>query len=205
MVLLLSGLTREFFERSPKLVAPELLGWRLRHDDVVVEIVETEAYLGREDAASHAYPGLTKRNQSMFGEPGRCYIYSSYGIHLCFNVVCHQVDQPGAVLVRAAAVLEGHEVVVERRGRDSDLANGPGRLGQALGLDLSLDGSCLLKGPVRLSPPEGPVGPFVKGPRVGISKATELPLRFWLADSRHVSRGRPGPAKGASGKDRVLL
>jgi DNA-3-methyladenine glycosylase len=191
-----------FFGRSPEVVAPELLGWWLQHGEVTVSIVETEAYLGREDAASHAYPGPTRRNQSMFGAPGRCYIYRIYGMHLCFNVVCHEEGQAGAVLIRAGEVVDGQALAIGRRGRASDLANGPGRLGQALGLDPELDGTCLLEGPLRLSPPEEPVGPIAKGPRVGISKAIELPLRFWLLRSAQVSRGRPGPAlkkrRGAS-------
>ena len=195
-----------FFERSPALVAPELLGWTLRHGKVAVRIVETEAYLGEADPASHAFAGPSNRNRSMFGPPGCCYIYLSYGMHLCLNVVCHEAGQAGGVLIRAGDVISGHALAAERRGRPSDLANGPGRLGQALGLRLDLDGTFLLPdslrahaqaapGPLELEPAEEPVGRIVKGPRVGISKATELPLRFWLEGSRHVSPGRPGPAR----------
>lgn len=166
----------------------------MRHDDIVLRIVETEAYLAQEDAASHAYPGLTRRNKSMFGPVGHGYIYRSYGMHLCFNVVCHEEGQAGAVLIRAGEVIEGADRASRRRGRDSDLANGPGRLGQALALTLDLDGTCLLSGPLRLQPPGQPVGPVASGPRIGISKAVDLPLRFWLQGSPHVSKGRPGPA-----------
>lgn len=158
-----------------------------------MRIVESEAYLAAEDAASHAYPGMTARNRSMFGPPGNAYIYRSYGVHLCFNVVCHDPGQAGAVLIRAGEVVAGGEKAAERRGRTTDLANGPGRLGQALELTLALDGTCLLSGPLRLEP-ASPPGQILTGPRVGISKAVELPLRFWVKDSPHVSRGRPGPA-----------
>lgn len=187
---------RAFFERSPELVAPELLGWELQHGEVAVSIVETEAYLGRRDPASHAYSGPTRRNQSMFGPAGCCYIYFSYGMHLCCNVVAHLEGEAGGILLRAGRVIKGRDLAVERRGRSVDLANGPGRLGQALGLDLSLDGTCLLHGPLRLTPPPRSVPPesIRSGPRVGISKAVDLPLRFWLADCPDVSRGRPGPA-----------
>ncbi len=187
---------RAFFQRSPDLVAPELLGWELRHGEVAVTIVETEAYLGRRDPASHAYSGPTRRNQSMFGESGCCYIYFSYGMHLCCNVVAHLEGEAGGILLRAGTVTDGHRIASLRRGRERDLANGPGRLGQALGLDLSLDGTCLLEGPLRLTPSQVPVEVerIQRGPRVGISKAVDLPLRFWLADCPDVSRGRPGPA-----------
>jgi DNA-3-methyladenine glycosylase len=197
-----------FFERSPELVAPELLGWQLCHAGVTVVIVETEAYLGASDPASHAYRGQTPRNQSMFGPAAHCYVYRSYGMHWCFNVVTGWPGQAGAVLIRAGTVIGGHEVAAQRRGRHSDLANGPGRLGQALGLDRSLDGSSLLEGPMRLSPPLArlPLERIARGPRVGISQAVELPLRFWVRDCRDVSRGRPGPANkgrpGATDKER---
>ena len=115
-------------------------------------------------------------------------------MHLCFNVVCHEEGHAGAVLIRAGEVIEGARQAARRRGRKSDLANGPGRLGQALALTLDLDGTCLLSGPLRLQPPAQPVGPVASGPRVGISKAVDLPLRFWLQGSPHVSTGRPGPA-----------
>lgn len=186
--------SRSFFERSPALVAPELLGWVLSHGEVSLKVVETEAYLAREDAASHAYPGLTARNKSMFGLPGHSYIYRSYGMHLCFNVVCHETDGAGAVLIRAGEVIAGAEMAAQRRGRSTDLANGPGRLGQALALSLDLDGICLLSGPIRLQPGDGAAHAIHSGPRVGISKAVDLPLRFWIAGSPHVSKGRPGPA-----------
>ena len=157
-------------------------------------IVETEAYLSGEDAASHAFPGPTRRNRSMFGEVARAYIYFSYGMHLCFNIVAHEPEQAGAVLVRAATVVEGRETAVTRRGRATDLANGPGKLAQALALSLDLDGTCLLEGPIRLLPPTSLPKAIARGPRVGISKAVDLPLRFWISDSPDVSKGKPGPA-----------
>lgn len=109
-------------------------------------------------------------------------------------MVAHRAGEAGAVLVRAAEVIEGREIVAERRGRSSDLANGPGRLGQALALDGSFDGVDLREGSLRLVAPEGPVGPIANGARVGISKAIDFPWRFWLEGSEHVSKGRPGPA-----------
>ncbi len=179
-------------------MGPELLGWRLSHGEVEVEIVETEAYLGLgADEASHAHIGLRARNQSMFGPVGCCYIYKSYGMHLCFNVVCHEPETAGAVLIRAGRVTRGGEHAASARGRESDLANGPGRLGQALGLAAELDGTSLWDGPIQLRPPElGGHQPEIScGPRVGISRAVELPYRFWVEGSPDVSKGRPGPAQ----------
>lgn len=182
--------TIDFFDRSPEVVAPELLGWQLSQGDVSLAIVEVEAYLGAEDPASHAFVGRTPRNQAMSGPTGHGYIYLSYGMHLCFNVVCHRPDQPGAVLIRAGEVTAGRAIVVARRGREDNLANGPGRLGQALGLERSWNGLSLTTGPVQLEPPVGPVHPIqiARGPRVGISKAIEAPLRFWLSTSTQVSK-----------------
>ncbi len=173
-----------------------MLGWRLTHGSVELEIVETEAYLGEgADEASHAHIGPRPRNQSMFGPAGRCYIYKSYGMHLCFNVVCHENEEAGAVLIRAGRLLRGFEQASAARGRDVDLANGPGRLGQALALTPELDGSSLWDGPLTLRPsPPDSVPPTVEcGPRVGISRAVDLPYRFWIADCADVSKGRPGP------------
>lgn len=183
--------------RSPEEVAPALLGWRLSHGAVELEVVETEAYLGEgADEASHAHIGRRPRNLSMFGPVGRCYIYKSYGMHLCFNVVCHQSEQAGAVLIRAGRVLSGSEQAAAARGRESDLANGPGRLGQALQLTLELDGTSLWDGPLRLTPApsDSPVPTVEQGPRVGISRAVDLPYRYWIAGCAEVSKGRPGPA-----------
>jgi DNA-3-methyladenine glycosylase len=167
--------------------------------------VETEAYLGAQDPASHAFRGPTPRNLSMFGPAARAYVYRSYGMHWCFNVVTGWAGSAGAVLIRAGEVIEGREVAVERRGRNSDLANGPGKLGQALALDRSLDGSNLLEGPLRISPPSAPISSerIAVGPRVGISQAVDLPLRFWIKDSPHVSRGRPGPSSKTGRRSRI--
>lgn len=193
-----------FFTRSPVLVAPDLLGWRLAHGEVEVEIVETEAYLGQgADEASHAHIGLRPRNRSMFGPVGRSYIYKSYGMHLCFNVVCHAPAEAGAVLVRAGRVSAGRDCAVASRGRSQDLANGPGRLGQALGLTLELDGTSLWDGAVTLRPgsqTDDTDRAVCSGPRVGISKAVDLPYRFWLKNSAEVSKGRPGPASKSPSK-----
>ncbi len=185
---------RAFFERAPWLVAPELLGWRLIHDSVELVVVETEAYAASEDAASHAFPGRTRRNASMFGPCGHAYVYRSYGVHWCFNVVAHAPDEAGAVLIRAGEVVAGNELAQARRGAVRGLANGPGKLGQALGITDRHDGVDLAGGALRLVAPEGPTGRSANGPRVGISKAIDLGWRFWLEDSVHVSKGRPGPA-----------
>lgn len=187
-----------FFERSPELVAPELLGWQLEREGVRLVIVEVEAYLGESDPASHAYCGPTARNKSLFGSVGHAYVYRSYGIHLCFNVVAHTPGVAGAVLIRAGEVVRGKDIAALRRGRAKDLASGPGRLGQALGLNIELDGYPLLTGSkLRLIPPQHKVDPqkIVSGPRVGISKAVELPLRFWISDSPAVSKSRTSRVK----------
>jgi DNA-3-methyladenine glycosylase len=162
-------------------VAEELLGWSLiaetggRH--TAVTITETEAYAGSEDPASHAFRGRTARNESMFGPAGTLYVYRSYGIHWCMNVV---VGEPGiahAVLLRGGEPTAGVDTMIERRGRDTELANGPGKLCQALAVTGEHDGSDLRKGPVRLAPGPG-IGERVvqRTRRIGISKATD---RLW--------------------------
>jgi DNA-3-methyladenine glycosylase len=182
----------EFFWRSPVAVAPELLGWTLSHAGVVLTIVETEAYLGTEDAASHARSGPTPRSRSMFGPVFHAYLYRSYGIHLCFNVVCHLPEAGGAVLVRAGTVTEGRDLAEERRGSSKGLANGPGKLAQCLALTQDLDGACLATGPLRLQRSESlQVHRVIKrGRRVGISQNQSPLYRFWLPESPDVSKPR---------------
>jgi len=189
-------LGRGFFRRPTEELARALIGCvlvaRERGRIVAGRIVETEAYLSAGDPASHSHRGPTDRNRSMFAGPGRAYVYLSYGVHHCLNVVSGPAGVGEAVLLRALEPLEGLEVMRARRGgvRDRDLCRGPGRLTQALGLNLEHDGLDLCRGPLGLWPAEAPPPPaaVVVGPRVGISKAMELPLRFTLAGSRWVSR-----------------
>ncbi len=163
--------------------AEQLLGWSLIStaggERTSVTITETEAYAGTADPASHAYRGPTPRNATMFGPAGSLYVYRSYGIHWCMNVV---VGEPGiahAVLLRAGVPTEGVETIERRRGRSVDLANGPGKLCQALGVTGDLDGTDLRSGPVRLVAGPGCGERKVeRTPRIGISKATERLWRF---------------------------
>lgn len=163
-------------------VAPALLGRRLVSDvggeRVVAELVEVEAYAGETDPASHAYRGQTLRNSSMFGPPGTLYVYRSYGVHWCMNVVGGEPGVAGAVLLRGAEIVEGVDSAVRRRGRADHLADGPGKLTQALGVTDALDGHDLSRAPLRLIEPRRTVGSIVTGPRIGISKATDRPWRF---------------------------
>ena len=181
--------------RPVQSVAPELLGKILVHRDsgglVAVRLVEVEAYRGEgEDEASHAHWGQTARNRQMFETPGRLYVYLSYGVHHLLNVVCEPAGRGAAVLLRAAEVLEGEDLLAARRGRTGiGIANGPGKLGQALAADLGWDGRTLLRGETGIWP--GPAPPEIQSsPRIGISRATEAPLRFFDPASRCVSRAR---------------
>jgi len=150
-----------------------------------VTITETEAYAGPDDPASHAYRGLTPRNEVMFGPPGRLYVYLSYGIHWCMNVVVGEPGLPHAVLLRGGEPTEGLATMVERRSRESDLANGPGKLCQALGVSGTLDGTDLRTGVVRLVPGPGIGDQIVEStPRIGISKAVDRPWRYVATTQR---------------------
>ncbi len=195
--------SRAFFARSCLAVAPELIGALLvrRLDDgsrVIGRIVEVEAYLGDgSDPAAHSHNGPTPRNRAMFGPPGRLYVYRSYGIHLCANVVCEPAGSASAVLLRALAPVEGAEWMRRRRGLprhapDRALASGPGRLTQALGLELADDRRSLLRGALSLRPPPpgAPTPRVATSVRVGISRAAELPYRFFDPSSDCVSRFR---------------
>lgn len=162
--------------------APALLGWRLISDigreRVAVELTEVEAYAGETDPASHAYRGRTPRNGVMFGDPGHLYVYLSYGIHWCMNVVTGPTGVARAVLLRGGRILEGESVVRRRRGRDDHLTDGPGKLSQALGVIGDMDGHDLTLEPLRLLEPTRAVTDYAATPRIGISKAVELPWRF---------------------------
>lgn len=162
-----------------------LLGRRLRSElgGVVCEVLltEVEAYGGSDDPASHGFRGPSRRNASMFGPAGTLYVYRSYGVHWCMNVVAGPAGRAAAVLLRGGRPLAGEEHMRRRRGRGDHLCDGPGRLTQALGITGEQDGISLLEGPVRLLGEPG-AGPVVAGPRVGISRGVERPWRFRLVD-----------------------
>ncbi len=225
-------LPREFFARPATEVAPDLLGCVLWHASpaglVAVRLVEVEAYRGAIDPASHSYRGRTARNAVMFGPPGHAYVYFTYGMHYCVNLTCQPVGVAEAVLIRAGAVVDGTDLAQRRRyglagtdgsaeadtgrngrRRDRDLARGPGRLCQALGIDRSEDGAdaCAPSGPIGISPPEAFGQAEVAGsadirvgPRVGISRAADLPWRYWLGGDRHVSAYKALRPKEPQGK-----
>ncbi len=176
----------EFLEGPVLGVAPRLLGTTVTTEvdgaRVVVRLTEVEAYVGEEDPASHAFRGRTPRNGSMFGPAGTLYVYRSYGLHWCMNVVTGPIGVPHAVLLRSGEVIEGRATVEERRGRADHLADGPGKLTQALGVVGEHDGSSVLDGPVRLGPDTGQIdATHIKTTaRIGISKAVDRPWRFVL-------------------------
>jgi len=173
-------------------VAPQLLGSVLRHGEVAVRLSEVEAYDGANDPGSHSYNGRTRRNAVMFGPPGRLYVYFTYGMHHCCNVVVGGEGDPAAVLLRAGEVVDGIETARGRRsGSDRDLARGPARLCQALGIDLTHNGVDLSLGPVTLQLGGGDPGAVSTGPRVGLRKAADRPWRFWLEGDPTVSTYRP--------------
>jgi len=181
-------LPRSFFARSVHEVAPELIGATLLVDGVGGVIVEVEAY-DQEDPASHGFRGPTPRNATMFGPPGHAYVYRSYGIHWCVNLVCDVEGRAEAALIRALEPTHGVETMRERRGVDDlrGLCSGPGKLCQALAITREHDGLALDRTPfelrARTSEPE-----IATGPRIGITRAAELPWRYALAGSRYLSR-----------------
>ena len=213
---------RDFFARPSVEVAPDLLGCVLEHETadglVAVELTEVEAYAGRSDPASHAYRGKTQRNAVMFGPPGHAYVYFTYGMHFCVNIVClGQQGSASAVLLRAGAIIAGEDLARARRTRGPvaegpisegpvsrgrariaprDLARGPARLCQALGIDRALDGAdvCVAGTPLRMLSGAGNPARSAKiaaGPRVGVSSAAEIPWRFWYDGDPTVSVYRP--------------
>ncbi len=184
-------LGRDFFARSVHEVAPELIGAMLLVDGCGGLVVEVEAY-DREDPASHAFRGRTVRNASMFGPPGHAYVYRSYGIHWCLNLVCEEEGRPAAVLLRALEPTDGIELM-ERRRATSDLrllCAGPGRLCEALGVTRDHDGAALDEPPFELRE-RADAAEVVRAPRIGITRAADLPWRYLLAGSRYVSRAAP--------------
>jgi len=166
----------------PEIAAPSLLGatleTRVRSERVVVRLDEVEAYGGGDDPASHAYRSKTPRNAPMFADAGTVYVYRSYGVHWCANIVTGPPGSPSAVLLRGGEVLEGIRAAVTRRGRPDHLADGPGKLCQALGIDGSMSGTVINRGPIYLQLGTPAKEHVVISPRVGISRAVDRPWRF---------------------------
>jgi DNA-3-methyladenine glycosylase len=210
----MSALPADFYARPVVEVARELIGCTVEHRGVRGVIVETEAYHESEPAC-HAFAGLTPRTETLFGEPGRAYVYRSYGVHALLNAVCEPRGVGAAVLIRALAPVAGVELMrarrsprgkrspTERAAREGDLCSGPGKLTQALGISLAHNGVSLSAGPVRVHPPDDGWQDLrvLVGSRVGITRAVELRWRFCVAGSTHVSRPRP-PDPRRSSRDR---
>ncbi|REF01201.1 DNA-3-methyladenine glycosylase [Thermomonospora umbrina] len=192
-------LARDFFDRPVEEVAPALLGQVFAHrteqGEVSLRLTEVEAYAGPLDPASHSYRGRTPRNAVMWGPPGHAYVYFTYGMHYCVNLVCGPEDTASAVLLRAGEIVDGRDVAVARRPRSSprDLARGPARLCQALGIAREQNGLdvCAADSPLRILAGE-PARPtdFRTGPRVGVNAAQNVPWRFWIDGEPSVSQYR---------------
>ena len=189
-------LPRGFYAREPEELAPQLLNKLIVHGGRVARITEVEAYGGRQpDPASHTFRGLTARTAAMFGPPGHLYVYFSYGVHWCANVVCGEEGEGAAVLLRAAAPVAGVDEMREARPtarKDSELLRGPGNFCRALGITKDHYGADLVTADlaIELQDDGTPPGEFIAGPRIGISKATELPWRFYLPNEPTVSGRR---------------
>lgn len=178
-----------FYDRDPRQVAVDLLGCVLVHETekglTSGVIVETEAYRP-EDPACHAYKGHTMRNRTIFGAPGLAYVYLAYGVHRMINAVCEEEGVGSAVLIRALNPLEGQDLMTERRGK-LDLCTGPGKLTQALGIELYQDGNSLTRDPLTLRWGDPPKGEIVSTTRIGLSRGTELPWRYLILNDTNVS------------------
>jgi DNA-3-methyladenine glycosylase len=198
---------RKFYDRPVLEVAPDLVGCVLAHGETSGVIVETEAYHESEPAC-HAYVGLTKRTSTLFGSPGLAYVYRSYGIHALLNAVCEPEGVGAAVLIRALEPVRGRDLMRARRGLEAErmLCSGPGKLTQALDIELPHNQSDLIAGPIVISgrPPEWRDVEIVADRRIGITRAAELPWRFCAAGSRYLSRpvlpgaglvGAPAPTR----------
>jgi DNA-3-methyladenine glycosylase len=191
------GVERSDLATDPVELAPWLLNKLLVHGERVGRIVEVEAYRGEQDPASHAYRGPSRRTVVMFGPPGHLYVYFTYGMHWCANVVCSPEGTAGAVLLRAVAPLEGLATMWAARSaarQERDLCSGPAKLCQAFGITGADDGRDLTDGPIRLVddgvPPPGRPG---RGRRVGITVAVDWQWRWWVAGDPHVSRAPKVP------------
>jgi DNA-3-methyladenine glycosylase len=192
----MQALPPEFYARPVLEVAPDLIGCTVEHGGVAGVIVETEAY-HESEPASHAFVGVTPRSRILFGEPGRAYVYRSYGIHAMLNAVCEPEGVGAGVLIRALEPVRGIEAMRARRGVAPgaalrELCSGPGKLAQALGISLTDNDTSLTRGPVRIVPrTDAWQDPHIlAGARIGLTKAVELPWRFAVADSVYVSRPR---------------
>ena len=213
----MSAMNRDFFDRPVLIVARELLGRTIAHDGpagrVAIRLTEVEAYDGPNDPGSHAYRSRTARNEVMFGPPGHTYIYFTYGMHYCANLVCGPGGHPSAVLLRAGEVVDGIEKARERRPTarvDRDLARGPARLASALGLGPEYNGADVCgDGPLTVLPAATPTGNLRAGqgvspelirtgPRVGLTAAPDWPWRFWLDGDPTVSVYRPAKPRRAA-------
>lgn len=190
----MKGLPRSFYRRSTVEVARDLLGKVLAHGPTAGIVVETEAYLGGDDLASHSAAGLTNRTRVIFGPPGHAYVYLSYGMHECLNIVAEPDGKAGCVLIRALEPVEGLEIMRARRPRartDRDLASGPGKLTQALAIDRTLNGVDMTQGDLIVRHPASPRAIEIEvTKRIGITKCADLPLRFIVKANPFVSRAR---------------
>ncbi len=233
---------RGFFDRPAVQVAPDLLGCVLAHETaeglVAVLLAEVEAYAGEADPASHAFRGRTARTAVMFGPPGHAYVYFTYGMHFCVNLVCQPDGEASAVLLRAGRVIDGVPLASARRfgaageagavsqparhrspraaARELDLARGPARLCEALGIDRAQNGADVANpaAPLRVFAPLAPVpaAGISRGPRVGVSRAADLAWRFWITGEPAVSpyrahvprRGRAKPVTGPGREDGIM-
>ena len=204
----MSAELRAFLSQPVLVVAPSLIGWTLTRrtpeGTVSIELTEVEAYDGQNDPASHAWRGRSPRNAVMFGPAGRLYVYLSHGLHYCANVVTGTEGQASAVLLRAGRVVEGSSLAQIRRGGpgvpERSLARGPGSLGQALALTREDNGADLLGGGAfTLRPPTGPPRPISSGPRVGVSRASDWPWRYWATGDPTVSAYRRSKRAVGSG------
>lgn len=212
----LRPVARAAVEGDPVAVAPRLLGKILARFDRAAalgragRIVEVEAYGGAEDPASHAFGGQTDRNRSMFGPPGHLYVYRSYGIHWCANVVCWPSGRPGAVLVRSVSPVFGEDAMYRARPTarsPRELAGGPGRLCQVLDIAGGHDGLDLLDfdSPVMLLD-DGTGAPAIEqSGRIGITRGTQHPWRWWVSGDPHVSRGRPPKLSSVAPEEKIRL
>lgn len=204
-------LPASFYRRDTLTVARDLLGCILARREAdggwsCGRIVETEAYVGEDDPACHASAGLTPRTEVMYGPSGVAYVYFTYGMHYLLNVVTGAEGFPAAVLLRALHPMSGVETMARRRGRRelAELASGPSRLCQALGIDLALNRTSLT-GPVLLLRSDGRCPERVStGPRVGIRRGTDRPWRFWVEGDPCVSRARPGPPLGGRRRPKAV-
>lgn len=182
-----------FFDRPVVEVAPDLLGSTVECGGVRLRLTEVEAYRGLDDPASHSFRGPTPRNEVMFGPAGRVYVYFIYGMHWAVNLVCDGDGHAAAVLLRGAEVVSGVGTAeLRRKGVAArQLARGPGNLAQSLGATGAMSGSTLWDGPIRWAPRPGPLaGTIRRGPRVGVSRAADVPLRFWIEGDPTVSAYR---------------